>query len=73
LNYYAQHQPFNGPSSRTTRVSRYQNSHPLMGDPCGDTCHLIGFIVQGEGNRDRCSDSLVGHHPIRVSWIINFH
>jgi len=27
-----------------------------MGAPMGDTCHLLGFMVQGQHNRDRCTN-----------------
>jgi len=37
------------------------------GLPQADTCHLLGFMVQGEDNRVRCTDNLVGCHPIQTT------
>ena len=51
-----------------SRWAGTRDIHPLMwGFPRDDTCHLLGFMVQGEDNRGRCTDNLAGWHLI---WTI---
>jgi len=45
----------------------------MWGHPQGDTQqsyfahHLLGFLVQGEDNKGRCTNNLAGRHPIQTN------